>query len=61
MSYQGGKQRLGRKIYNVIKNYDDGTIDYLEPFVGFCGVIKHVEKGDRKLVGCDINENIIMK
>jgi DNA adenine methylase len=60
MSYQGGKQRLGRKIYNVIKNYDDGTLDYLEPFVGFCGVIKHVEKGDRKLVGCDINENIIM-
>ena len=46
MSYQGGKQRLGKKIYNIIKNYDDGTLDYLEPFVGICGVMKHMTKGN---------------
>jgi DNA adenine methylase len=60
MSYQGGKQRLGKKIYNIIKNYDDGTLDYLEPFVGICGVMKHMEKRNRRLIGYDINENIIM-
>jgi len=64
MSYQGGKKRLGNKIYTVIKilekyfNYDNS--DYIEPFVGFCGVIKHFNNDThRNLFGYDINENII--
>lgn len=46
MSYQGGKQKLGKRIYEVldtIEEYfeEDNRLDYLEPFVGFCGVMKH--------------------
>lgn len=65
MSYQGGKQKLGKRIYEVldtIEEYfeDDNRLNYLEPFVGFCGVIKHFgDEGGRKLMGCDANKDII--
>jgi site-specific DNA-adenine methylase len=57
MSYQGGKQKLGKRIYEVldtIEEYFEGEnrLDYLEPFVGFCGVMKHFgDEGGRKLTG----------
>jgi site-specific DNA-adenine methylase len=48
MSYQGGKQKLGKKIHDIISlieadilNDENKKLDYFEPFVGFCGVIKH--------------------
>ena len=66
MSYQGGKQKIGKKIYKVIdaiEEYFEGEdlLDYMEPFVGFCGVIKHfgAEDTDRKLFGYDLNKDII--
>lgn len=45
-SYQGGKQRLGKKIYNVMKDWEKklckDTLPYLEPF---CGMWKnHITK-----------------
>ena len=65
MSYQGGKQKIGKRIYEVldiIEEYfeEDTRLDYLEPFVGFCGVMKHfADEGKRKLTGCDANKDII--
>jgi site-specific DNA-adenine methylase len=65
MSYQGGKQKIGKRIYEVldtIEEYfeEDTRLDYLEPFVGFCGVMKHfADEGERKLTGCDANKDII--
>jgi site-specific DNA-adenine methylase len=67
MSYQGGKQKLGKRIYEVldtIEEYfeEDNRLDYLEPFVGFCGVMKHFASpkgGERKLTGCDSNKDVI--
>jgi site-specific DNA-adenine methylase len=66
MSYQGGKQKLGKRIYKVIDTLEeffmyDKKLTYLEPFVGFCGVIKHFgAENDRKLIGCDKNKDIIL-
>ena len=65
MAYQGGKQKLGQRIYEVIDRIEefftgDELLDYLEPFVGFCGVMKHFgELDDRKLTGCDANKDVI--
>lgn len=65
MSYQGGKQKLGKRIYevlNTIEEYFAGEyrLDYLEPFVGFCGVMKHfADEGGRLLHGCDANKDVI--
>ena len=56
---------LGKRIHDVIDMVEefftgDEKLDYLEPFVGFCGVMKHFGKeGDRKLTGCDANKNVI--
>ena len=66
MSYQGGKQKIGKQIYSVLidienlYNTSGKKLDYLEPFVGFCGVIKHFENdSDRNVYACDINQDII--
>lgn len=65
MSYQGGKQKLGKRIYKVINTIEeyfenDNKLPYLEPFVGFCGVMKHFGKdNNRKLSGSDANKNVI--
>lgn len=65
MSYQGGKQKLGKRIYEVLDTIEeyiegDNKLPYLEPFVGFCGVMKHFgEEGDRKLTGNDVNKDVI--
>ncbi len=68
-SYQGGKQKIGKHIYNTIielenkinvLNNTKKKMSYLEPFVGFCGVLKHfVNDTDRELKACDINPDVI--
>ena len=64
--YQGGKTRLGRRIHAVIKSVEKSLKtnskenDYFEPFCGMCGVMKHFENEDRKLLACDINEDMIL-
>ena len=65
MSYQGGKQKLGKKIHYIISLIEkdilknDKKLDYFEPFVGFCGVIKHFNDEDRNCTASDLNEDII--
>lgn len=63
-SYQGGKQRLGKKIYNIIKDIErqvsDEPLPYLEPFVGYCGVMKHFASDEgRECYASDANPDII--
>jgi site-specific DNA-adenine methylase len=68
MGYQGGKARLGKRIHQKLLELErqiygkDSTLDYFEPFVGMCGVMKHFgrEKGDRKLTACDYNTDVIL-
>jgi site-specific DNA-adenine methylase len=62
--YQGGKQKIGKYIYDVLieteKKYSYSKLEYLEPFVGFCGVIKHFSNdSERKIHACDLNPDII--
>lgn len=66
MSYQGGKQKLGKKIHDIISlieadvlKSEKNKLDYFEPFVGFCGVIKHFNDEDRKCFASDKNDDII--
>jgi len=65
--YAGGKYRLGRHIADSIDRYENmydychGVTqkrDYFEPFVGMCGVMRHI-KSDRKRIGCDLNLDVI--
>lgn len=62
-TYQGGKQKLGKKIKNRIleleRKFVGRTLPYLEPFVGFCGVLQHFNGEHRLLSACDSNEDII--
>ena len=64
-SYQGGKKRLGKKIYKQIseieKIFTDEKLDYFEPFVGMGGVLRHFGKEkDRKCFACDVNKDLIL-
>lgn len=65
-TYQGGKKRIGKKIFNVISLIDgyfnkDVKLPYFEPFVGMASVIKHFGvKNDRELYACDSNIDIII-
>jgi DNA adenine methylase len=66
MSYQGGKKHLGKKIYIIIdllEEYVMGESDsttYIEPFVGFCGVMQNASSHrNNKCIGYDKNKNII--
>ncbi len=66
MSYQGGKANLGKRIYTVLNTveeyfFEDQTVPYLEPFVGFCGVMKHFgRETTRTKYGYDSNKDIIL-
>ena len=64
-TYQGGKKRLGKQIYKVIKEVEnqlcDEKIPYFEPFCGMIGVgINFVrEEERRKIRFCDLNGDLI--
>jgi len=56
-AYQGGKQQLGKHIYNVIfeterKIYGEEKLDYFEPFIGMAGVMIHFAKDLEKHKHC---------
>lgn len=59
-AYQGGKMRIGRRIYNELKHYDKGQ-PYFEPFIGMAGVMINFakESSKRELIACDINTDLI--
>lgn len=65
-TYQGGKKRIGKKIYEVIDLveeyfYGEEKLPYFEPFVGMGGVIRHFGKeNDRKLYASDANIDLII-
>ena len=65
--YQGGKSRLGAKIARVILSVENligykvtgkENLQYLEPFVGFCGVLIHIAPGRKNITACDGNPDI---
>lgn len=65
--YGGGKARLGKEIYNIIKTIEidlnwktsEHTPLYFEPFCGLLGVQINFAKEERKSIACDANEDII--
>jgi DNA adenine methylase len=61
-AYQGGKQRLGKKIYEQIMKYNNNKYNtYFEPFCGMCGVLYHFALNTSyDLIACDINKDIII-
>lgn len=72
ISYHGGKQRLGKKIADIIheksidieNNYDFKIKGYCEPFSGMMGVYQHIPSlfSDRKMKykAGDISKSVIM-
>lgn len=65
--YAGGKYRLGKHIAASMRDYEvkydakngiDEDRPYFEPFVGMCGVMRHVSN-KRKRIGCDLNLDVI--
>ena len=65
--YAGGKYRLGRHIAKRIEEYENAydrnsgleqKRPYFEPFVGMCGVMRHISP-NRTRVGCDLNVDVI--
>ena len=63
-AYQGGKKKIGKELSKIIKQYelDNGheNLDYLEPFCGMCGVLMHMNNGERKIIANDLNKDIIL-
>ena len=61
-SYFGGKQRIGKKIAQIIhENTSTDIIGYCEPFAGMLSVYKHIPNllGDIEYKAGDINESVI--
>lgn len=60
-AYQGGKARISKQIYNILKTYDNGQ-PYFEPFLGLGSVMRlfALENNNRKLIGSDTNTDIIL-
>jgi DNA adenine methylase len=65
--YQGGKQKIGKEIYEVIKNtqlkLNFNECDYFEPFIGMAGVMRHFASEDdliQKLYANDLNVDLIL-
>ena len=65
-TYQGGKKRIGKQIYQVInlieeEIYTNTKLPYFEPFIGMGGVLRHFGRdNDRDLYACDYNKDLIL-
>ena len=60
MKYLGGKQRLGKHIEPIIKEYwNENLSGYLEPFCGGLGVLKHMTKVSSNIVANDYHPDLI--
>jgi site-specific DNA-adenine methylase len=65
VTYQGGKSRLGKRIYQRILDIEKEIIGhhnqtYFEPFVGMCGVLRHSYGRPSRREACDLNEDVIL-
>lgn len=64
-SYQGGKQQIGKQLHQAMTDietlmYPNKKLQYFEPFMGFCGVLKHfASEYDRKCYATDLNPDIV--
>jgi DNA adenine methylase len=65
-SYQGGKKRIGKRIYTVITELEqiltgENKLPYFEPFVGMAGVLRHfAQEPHRRVTACDSNIDLIL-
>lgn len=63
-AYQGGKKKIGKKIAQIMLDYEYqngfNNLDYFEPFCGMCGVLTHMINDDRKIVANDLNTDLIL-
>jgi len=60
MKYLGGKQRLGKHISPIIREYWHEDLDgYLEPFCGSLGVLKHICELPTKIHANDYHPDLI--
>lgn len=62
--YSGGKCRLGKRIYSIIKEYEEklgcSNNSYLEPFCGMLGSAIHAITDNRKVILSDKNKDLIL-
>lgn len=56
MRYFGGKDKLGKKIANIINKYLDDNKNYYELFIGGGGVLKHINS--KKCIINDIHSDL---
>lgn len=65
-SFHGGKQRIGKKIANVIYENTkdiDNIVGYCEPFCGMLGVYRHIPEligNSVNYIGGDKNKSVIL-
>src|ERR1700677_5110033 len=65
-TYQGGKKRIGKRIYEVISAVEEELIPgeklpYFEPFCGMCSILRHfAAEGDRPVLACDVHPDLIL-
>ena len=64
MKYIGGKQRIGKEIAGVMKQFlkekKYRTTTYVEPFCGALGVLKHMVGHFKYIHASDLSEDIIL-
>lgn len=62
--YGGGKSRIGKEVYEVIKKIESKleweADDFFEPFCGMLGVSIHAAAEDRHVTACDANKDIML-
>lgn len=61
MGYQGGKDRSGKAIAAVLAPaLHVGTGHYVEPFMGECGVARHVARSALSMSLSDASEDLVL-
>ena len=63
-TYQGGKARIGAELYDVITQIESDlgwkSREFFEPFCGMLSVGIHAAKDGRRVIACDMNEDLML-
>lgn len=64
-TYQGGKKRLGKSIYEIINQLEldltgSNDLPYFEPFVGMAGILHFFARERPNVYASDVNEDLIL-